>query len=653
LARALEREIVGQVPSLDVRINPGTGSILIQYQEGVTDRSFLVLLEVSLAAVLSRGLPAEERPQPAIHPIRDLLRRVRPESLPLAPAVVLSNGGTLLNFLPYLGHSLSIAIAKNGGSQFLSMIGIRSVKTQLGVVAGLTLFSMGVNLLAENVRRRFWMKVANQMERSIQLSVIDKLMHLDDAYLESQKTGNLMKIVQADSKQIYEFFSTWVHDAIQKITVVVVVGITLFTISPMLALITFLPLPFVILSSRYFQKRVVQRFGELGQREGDFSQLLANSLSGVATIKSFTAEDYEATRFRETSDYIIDARKRAFDISASYAGLTRILTSISFTLAIMVGGMLFTDGAINFTVYSLLLFTVPQLTWVISGLDSNYDLYQRTMSAANRLLSLLSREPALISGPMHLATAEVAGEVALRSVRFGYSEQAQVFEDLNIHAAPRQNIALVGSSGSGKTTVIKLLMRFYDVDSGSVQIDGKDVRALDVHDLRRMIGYVSQDIYLFHGTIFDNIAYGRRGASGPEVVEAARAAEAHEFIERLPDGYQTVVGERGEKLSRGQRQRISIARVLLKNPPILIFDEATSALDAGTEASILRSIDTVSRGRTTIVVAHRLTTIQHSDCIYLLSNGRVVEQGTHEDLLRSGSMYQALWRIQLSNGNLA
>ncbi|MBZ0295723.1 MAG: ATP-binding cassette domain-containing protein, partial [Anaerolineae bacterium] len=287
-----------------------------------------------------------------------------------------------------------------------------------------------------------------------------------------------------------------------------------------------------------------------------------------------------------------------------------------------------------------------RLLWPLTSLGETFDLYQRAMASTNRILNLLDVEPQIIDGPQPLPLESVRGKVDFNDVHFHYSNGAQVIKGLSLHVGAGQTAAIVGATGAGKSTIIKLLLRFYDVTDGSITLDGHDLRDLNLRDLRTAIGLVSQDVFLFHGTVRENIAYGTFAASDDDIVRAAKVAEAHDFIMALPDGYDTIVGERGQKLSGGQRQRVSIARAVLKDPPVLVLDEATSSVDNETEAAIQRSLDQIIVGRTTFVIAHRLSTIRNADMIFVLDHGQLVEQGRHEDLLEQDGIYAALWRVQ-------
>jgi ATP-binding cassette subfamily B protein len=304
------------------------------------------------------------------------------------------------------------------------------------------------------------------------------------------------------------------------------------------------------------------------------------------------------------------------------------------------------NGKMSVGTYSVLVFLIQRLLWPLTRLGDTFDQYQRAMASTNRVMDLLDTPIAIHTGEIDLPVATVRGEVELRNVTFAYQDRLPIIKNLSLHIPAGKTIAIVGSTGSGKSTLVKLLLRLYEVQSGTITVDGIEIQQLNLRDLRRCIGLVSQDVFLFHGSVAENIAYGSFDASDDEIIKAAKVAEAHQFIERLPQGYETIVGERGQKLSGGQRQRIAIARAILKNPPILILDEATSAVDNETEAAIQRSLERITVNRTTIAIAHRLSTIRNADRIYVMEYGQFVESGTHQELLEKNGVYASLWRVQ-------
>jgi ATP-binding cassette subfamily B protein len=374
---------------------------------------------------------------------------------------------------------------------------------------------------------------------------------------------------------------------------------------------------------------------------------LANNLGGIATVKSFTAEEHEVQRIGRESNAYRDANRRAIRLSAAFVPIIRMAIVGGFIAIMYFGGLLALDGTLNIGLYSILVFMTQRLLWPLTRMGDTLDLYQRAMASTNRVFDLLDTKPRINDGPQSLPLAQVKGEVNFDHVRFAYDGGQEVIKDLSLKMPAGQTIAIVGATGAGKSTIVKLLLRLYDVSDGRILVDGHDLRDLHMTDLRKAIGFVSQDVFLFHGTARENIAYGTFDATDEQIIEAAKIAEAHDFIMELPQGYDTIVGERGQKLSGGQRQRISIARAVLKDPPILILDEATSSVDNETEAAIQRSLEKIAVGRTTIIIAHRLSTVRNADRIFVLENGSVSEQGRHEELISHGGLYAALWRVQM------
>ena len=297
----------------------------------------------------------------------------------------------------------------------------------------------------------------------------------------------------------------------------------------------------------------------------------------------------------------------------------------------------------------VLVFMTQRLLWPLTGLGQTLDLYQRAMASTSRVMDVLDTPMTIHSGDLPLTLDTVKGEIEFNHISFAYFEREPVLQDFNLIIPATSTVAIVGSTGSGKSTIVKLLLRFYEIQSGNIILDGINLKDIVLYDLRRAIGLVSQDVFLFHGSVRENIAYGNSDAKDDDIIHAAKMAEAHEFIIELPQGYDTIVGERGQKLSGGQRQRLSIARAILKNPPILILDEATSAVDNETEAAIAKSLKHITENRTTIMIAHRLSTIRHADCIYVVEKGKILEFGNHEELIDKQGIYENLWRVQTGN----
>ena len=470
---------------------------------------------------------------------------------------------------------------------------------------------------------------------------------MDLAYFEDRSTGGLMAVLNDDVNQLERFLDVGANELLQVSTTVLTIGAVFFWIAPEVAWMSMLPMPFILWGSIVFQKRLAPRYRAVREEVGNLNGDLAGNLGGIATIKSFTAERLEVDRIGARSDAYREANTRAIRLSSAFSPLIRMVILCGFTATLAYGGYLAATDRLAVGAYSVMVFLTQRLLWPLTRLGETFDLFQRAMASTTRILDLLDVTPGIASGPRDPGEEARTQDLCFEAVRFQYASGGEVLAGVDLTFEAGRTTALVGSTGSGKTTVVKLLLRFYDPTGGSVRLGSHDLRELDLHAYRGQVGLVSQEVFLFHGTVRENIAYGRPEATDEEVREAARVAEADGFIDELPQGYDTIVGERGQKLSGGQRQRLSIARAVLKDPPILILDEATSAVDNETEAAIQRSLERVSVGRTTIVIAHRLSTVRGAHRIHVLDRGRVAEVGTHDELVaREDGLYRALWRVQ-------
>ncbi|MEL6639373.1 MAG: ABC transporter ATP-binding protein [Bacteroidota bacterium] len=513
----------------------------------------------------------------------------------------------------------------------------------------LTIVIFGLESFFEWLFKRGFMQLAQEVQHDLRLDAYQKMQAREIGYFEEQRTGNLMAILNDDINQLERFLNDSFNAIIQMITLVLFAGWSLCIVSLELGLVGMLPIPFIILGSIYYQNKIAPHYREVRERVGELGSRLENNISGIQVIKSFTAEDFELQRVRQSSSDYRDANFKAIRWNALYVPLIRIFITIGFAATLLIGSYWVLNDLRGFTVGGLAFFAmmIQRMLWPITRLGYVFNEYERARASARRVFALLDT-PNQIPNPEHPQTlTPVAGEVELQNVDFAYQSGQPILRNLSLHFRAGQMIGIAGPTGAGKTTLIKLLLRLYDVSAGRILIDGTDIRAVDKRELRRQIAMVSQEVYLFHGTIQENIAYGLSGCSKADIIDAAKKAQLHDFIDGLPQQYETIVGERGIKLSGGQRQRLSIARAILKDAPILILDEATSAVDTETERAIQQNLRQLTQGKTAIVIAHRLSTIRHADQIIVLRNGLVAESGTHEQLLDHEAIYADLWKVQI------
>ncbi|MCC5667001.1 ABC transporter ATP-binding protein/permease [Nostoc sp. CHAB 5784] len=581
------------------------------------------------------------------HPLQRLLNYGSQYRQKIWQATLFSIINTILDLAPPWLIGIAVDILVEQQNSVFAKLGVKDIIWQFLLLSFATIIIWILESASEYAYSTLWRNLAQDIQHDLRLDTYNHVQELDSAYFEESSTGGLMSILNDDINQLEDFLNFGANQIINIITsMIILIGGSLLILPFSITLAAMLPIPFIIWGSFTYQKRLEARYAEVRERVSFLNSRLANNLSGITTIKSFTAEAYESARFAGESEAYRKSNTKAIKLSAAFVPLIRMLVLIGFTALLFWGGMATYAGKISIGNYSVLLVLVQRLLWPFVELGEIFDKYQRSMASTNRVMNLLDAPINIITGDKFLPINGVRGEIDFKQITFAYPTREPVVKKLSLHIPAGKTIAIVGSTGSGKSTLVKLLLRFYDISSGKITIDGIDIQNLNLGDLRRSIGLVSQDVFLFHGTVGENIAYGTFDARDEQIIAAAKIAEAHDFIIRLPQGYETIVGERGQKLSGGQRQRIAIARAVLKNPPILILDEATSAVDNETEAAIQRSLERITVNRTTIAIAHRLSTIRNADCIYVMEYGELVESGTHEELLDKNRIYASLWQVQ-------
>jgi len=582
-----------------------------------------------------------------IHPLRRLLNYGRNYRRDVGLAIVFSMLNTLMDLAPPVLMGMAIDVLVNQQNSTIARWGIQDVLHQFIALSFLTIVIWSFESASQFGYDTLWRNLAQRIQHQLRLDAYRHLQELELAYFEEHSTGGLISILNDDVNQLEHFLNRVASDIIQILTALMVLMLGAFAVLPVgIALAAMLPMPFIVWGSLIYQRRLEPRYADVRQKVEFLNTRLANNISGITTIKSFAAEQYECDRLAAESDAYRRSNAKAIQFSAAFIPLIRMLVLTGFTTLLFLGGTAAFSGQLAIASYSVFLILVQQLLWLLVDLGSIFDEYQRAMASTRRILNLLDAPIKIATGSIRLPVEQVRGDLQFQAVTFAYPYRAPIVQNLSLHIPAGKTIAIVGSTGSGKSTLVKLLLRFYDVQQGKITVDGIDIQSLNLRDLRRSMGFVSQDVFLFHGTVAENIAYGTFEASEAEIVNAAKIAEAHEFIQHLPQGYKTIVGERGQKLSGGQRQRIAIARAILKDPPILILDEATSAVDNETEAAIQRSLDHITQNRTTVAIAHRLSTIRNADRIYVMEQGQLVESGTHTELLAQNGIYAGLWRVQ-------
>ena len=589
--------------------------------------------------------------EPVSRPIRRLFSYLAPMRSRLSGSIAYSVANKILDLAPPILVAWLIDSVTGNPPQWMSGMGLTEMFSQVVFIAVLTVAIFGGESVTQWGFTYGFMTIAQDMQHRLRVDAYSRAQSREIRFFEEHRLGQTLAMLNDDVNQLERFLNNAFNEIVQLGVLVLFAGGVMIGINPGLAGLGLLPVPVIIWGSLRFSRVLEPRYRRVRASVGDVASRLENNIGGIMVIKSFTAEQYEARRVEEASESYRSANYDAIKLSAVFVPLIRMAIALGFAAIIVLGGWFVMQGSL--TAGSLVLFCmmIQRLLWPMTRLGQTFDEYQRAKASATRIFGLLDTPSSIQDPAQPVSMLRANGDVEFENVTFRYRDREPVLDGLSLSVRSGEMVGIAGATGAGKSTLIKLLLRLYDIDGGAIRVDGIDIRQLRQHDLRRQIALVSQDVFLFHGTIHENIAYPDVDVPVEKVIEASGHAQFHDFVSSLPDGYETIVGERGIKLSGGQRQRLSIARALLKDAPILVLDEATSSVDTETERMIQQNLEELTAGRTALVIAHRLSTIRKADRIIVLRDGRVEEEGHHDELITHGGTYSELWSVQ-SGGEL-
>ena len=603
----------------------------------------------------------EEQKEAVERPVRRLFGEFgRENPALLVVTVAASVAAPLLSLVPpYVIKVVIDDVLRDSGEFGIPVVG-QYVSTagqweRAVVSVSLVVISAVLLQVATVVKDGGWQLFSERIQHEVRTSAYERTQHLGVDFFSNNQTGQLVSILNNDVNELDNFLTDYVSNLIHIVTGLVGAAAVLVSLNWQLALVTLFPLPFMALFSAVYAGKIREKYGAIRKAVGGLHTRVESSVRGILTVKAFVAEDYEYDRVRDSSDDYFSARWDMRKVRTLFFPSLNLANYVGFAVTLLVGSYwivvgppaFFTGELTTGTLVAFLTYN-RQFNTPLIKLGTVLDQYEKARSSLVRVFALSDCPLRLKDGDTSLSSVD--GRVSYRNVSFSYPDgEERAVDDVSFEAAPGESIGIVGPTGSGKSTLMKLLLRFHDPDTGRIEIDGTDISELRLDDLRGAVGYVSQDPFVFDDTVAANVGYGAPDATRAEIVEAAKAANAHEFVQELPDGYETQIGEGGTTLSGGQRQRLTIARAVLQDPEILVLDEALSHVDNRTGYLIKESIDRLTDGRTTFVIAHRLSTVRDADRIIVVEDGQITQRGSHEELLREPGLYDDLWSLQVGD----
>lgn len=584
------------------------------------------------------------------HPMKNLFRYVLTQAQLFWFATLTSILNKVLDLMPpvLVGWVID-SVSKSPPAWMKHIPGLETPMNMAAFLAFLGVIIFGLESLFEWMYQRSFLSLAQEVQHRLRLDVYAHIQTREMRFFENQRMGETLSILNDDVNQLERFLNSGFNEILQLCVLFIFSLTVMMGTSWELSLVGLVPIPFILWGSVIYQRRIAPRYDIVRKTVGALNSRLENNLGGIQVIQSFTAEDFEFERVRQSSQAYKEANLAAIQLSALYIPLIRLAIAFGFGGVLLLGAYWVLQDNGRLSVGELVLFSmlVQRLLWPVTRLGQTFDLYERARASAQRIFALLETASEIQEAEQPQTMTPVQGALDFQAVHFAYDAQVPILKGLDFSIQAGKLIGVAGTTGAGKSTLVKLLLRLYDPNQGQITLDSVPLNVLPIRFLRQQIALVSQDVYLFHGTLRENIAYGLQDVSQTEIEAAAKKAELHDFISALPQAYDTLVGERGIKLSGGQRQRLSIARAILKDAPILILDEATSSVDTETERAIQANLKDLVQGKTALVIAHRLSTIRNADRILVLKEGQLAEQGHHDDLLALQGIYAELWNVQL------